>query len=597
MSFIPEDVIAQVLDRCDIVDTVASYVALKPAGKNFKANCPFHNEKTPSFVVNPQRQIFHCFGCGVGGNVFSFIMKQDRLEFPEVVRMLAQKVHVAIPENNFSKSQSNNIRQQIFKVNMLAADFFHHHLLSDKSKSVDSVRQYLKGRGITLESVKRYHLGFALNQWDGLLEYLRGKDISLALMEKAGLIIAREGKKGYYDRFRNRIIFPIFDTREHCRAFGARSWEEEQGKVTAKYLNSPETPVYTKGHHLYGIHLSRNEIVRQDAAIIVEGYTDCLIPYQAGVKNVVASSGTALTVEQIRLLRRYTKNVYLLFDMDTAGEAAMLRSLDTLVAEDMNVKVVSLEEGEDPDSFIRQHGVDVFYQRLKGAKELFEYKLAILKQRCNVTSPEGKAEISSGMLGTLSKYSNAVVQAEYIKRLARDLNVSEQALITELKKLKTPEKTEKVFPRGPKNQNISVQKGRAVEFSILKLLLDDQNFVPATRKEILTSDFQDVRVRQVISKIYEWFDAGKDITTGNLINLFSDAEIQKIITELAADDEGMIGDKQKMHDDYLSRMKQDRLRIRIKKLQDDIQKAEYAGEQEQLGIFMKEYHQLLREKV
>jgi len=598
MALIPEEIIAQVLERCDIVETIASYVPLKPAGRNFKANCPFHNEKTPSFVVNPDKQIFHCFGCGEGGNVLSFVMKQDRLEFPEAVRMLAEKVNVFIPEQSPSNTQTNNIRQKILKINEFAADYFYRNLLSDKSESTENTRTYLKNRGITLDAVKQFQLGCALNGWDGLLKYLKGKGIPLGLIEKAGLIIARDGAEGYYDRFRNRIIFPILDTRGHCRAFGARALEssgESVEKVTAKYINSPETLVYTKGHHLYGFHLARQAIVKEDAVIIVEGYTDCLIPYQAGVKNIVASLGTALTVEQIRLLRRYTKNICLLFDMDKAGESAMLRSLDMLVREEMQVRIATLAEGDDPDSFIRQWGVEVFKEKIQQARELFDYKLNILKQRHDRNSVEGKSIISQGMLSTINQFHSAIVKSEYIKRLAQALNIAEHALVTELQKAGN-NALEKKFPKQNQNSLHSVHaKTRVAERSILKLMLDDHKFIPVVKESVNLSDFLNDKIQQIITKIYEWFEQGKEINAESLINSFSDQETQKMISELVVG-ENIAGDKHKTFQDCLKRIKQDGLKIKIKELQEHIRLAEHAGDQMQLDGFKKEYHQLLKEK-
>ncbi len=599
MAFIPEEVIAQVLERSDIIETIAAYVPLKSVGRNFKANCPFHNEKTASFTVNSEKQIFRCFGCGVAGNVFTFVMKQEHLEFPEAVRMLAARAHVNIPENHQGRVSVDNVRQKIFEVNELAADYFYANLLSDKSDTSENVRQYLKGRGFTLEAVRRFRMGLSLNQWDGLLGYLKSKGVPLSLMEKAGLIIARNTGEGYYDRFRNRIMFPIVDTQGHCRAFGARVLETSTGqgdKVTAKYINSPETPVYTKGHHLYGFYLAKQAVSQEDSVIIVEGYTDCLMPYQAGVKNIVASLGTALTVEQIRLLRRYTKNVFLLFDMDAAGESAMLRSLDVLIEEGMNVRVARLDEGEDPDSFIRQKGVKVFYKRIAEAQGLFDYKLNILKQRYDTKSVEGKTRISHEMLTTINRFSDAIVKSEYVKRLAQELNIAERAVMTELKKTGN-NRPEKKFPKTRNNDVYSVYtKTKEVEWGVLKLFLNDASFVSATKEAVELSDFQDGRIRSVISKIYEWFEQGKEITAGNLINSFNDEETQRMIAGLAIDDKDIPGNKEKMHRDYLNRIKKDKLKIKMKLLQEQICTAERANDRVRLDCFIKEYHLLLKEK-
>jgi len=597
MGRIPEEIIAQVIDRCDIVEIISAHVLLKQAGRNFKGNCPFHNEKTPSFVVNPDKQIFHCFGCGVGGNVITFIMKQERMEFPESIRILAQKVNVEIPETQRStNTQGANIRQDVFNVNTLAVEYFHNNLLFDKNKAFEAPRRYLKNRKISLETVKQFQLGFAPEQWDGLIGHLRDKGVPLSLMEKAGLIIARESKQGYYDRFRNRIIFPIFDTQAHCRAFGGRILTESglTDQSTAKYINSPETPVYVKGHHLYGFHMAKETIGREDSVIIVEGYMDCIVPFQAGVTNIVASLGTALTVEQIRLLRRYTRNVVMSFDMDPAGESAMLRSLDTLIEEGMTVKVAKLSEGYDPDSFICDHGVDAFHEQVSKAKTLFEYKLGILMTRYDATAIEGKARISGEMLQTIDKFDSEVAKAEYMKSLSRTLMVSEQALFTELRKVRTMTGDKKSYGKltAPK---IPVQAQlRVVESDILQLLLEEESLIEATKKEIEVSDFQDERIREVIAKIYELVEEGKDISSANLIASFDDVEMQQMLTRLLAKENIFAGDKKKIHSDYVNRMKKDRIKLQMKEVQRKIQEAERQGNQTELVPLISEYNRLMK---
>lgn len=598
MGLIPEDIIAQVIDRCDIVEIISSHVPLKKAGRSFKGNCPFHHEKTPSFVVNPDKQIFHCFGCGVGGNVVGFVMKQDRLEFPEAIRMLAKSVNVVIPQTKGGNVQTTNMRQLVFKVNDSAAQYFHKNLLFDKGKPAKEARAYLKKRKISLETAEQFQLGFAPDQWEGLIGHLRDKGISLNLMEKAGLIIPRDNGQGYYDRFRNRIIFPILDTQAHYRAFGARALEsDKEDKVTAKYINSPETVVYVKGQHLYGFHLAKQAIGQEDFVIIVEGYVDCIMPYQAGVINIVASLGTALTVEQIRLLHRYTKNVVMLFDMDPAGESAMLRSFDTLIEEGMSVKVARLAERHDPDSFICEYGVEAFRGKIGEAQTLFEYKLDILMNRYEVKAIEGKARISGEMLQTVDKFDNAVLRAEYVKRLAQALTVPEQALATELKKIRQMTGEKKVFGKNNDPKVPVVKQLRVVESDILKLLLEEESFVAATKDELSVSDFQDEQIREVISKIYDLFEAGREINGANLINSFEDQEMQHMISKLMAREGMVFGDKKKMHRDYVIRMKKDRATLRMKEIQGQISEAEQGGDQDRLDALLKEKYQLRKQTI
>ena len=573
MGLIPEEIIAQIIDRCDIVETISSYIPLKRMGRSFKAACPFHHEKTPSFIVNPDKQIFHCFGCGVGGNVVNFVMKQERMEFPEAVRFLAQKVNVSIPGDETPQAHhANNIRQAILRVNALAAGFFHKILLADKSAAAKNAREYLKSRAIDLDAVRVFQLGFAPNQWDALLTHLKQEGISLRLMEKAGLIIPRESGQGYYDRFRNRIVFPIFDTRAHCRAFGARALESAEG---AKYLNSPETIIYTKGHHLYGFHLAKQAIAAEDCVVIVEGYVDCLIPYQAGVRNIVASLGTALTVDQIRLLRRYTPRVVMLFDMDPAGEAAMMRSLDTLIEEGLEVRVATLTDGEDPDSFVRRQGVDNFRNRIAAAQTIFDYKLDVLTRRHGMQTADAKAQIAAAMLPTICRFPNELIKAEYLKGLARALDVSEAALAKEYQKVGQAIATT-IAAHLHEPPAVNEARARAVERGLLKLMIEQEKWIPKIRQELTPEDFQDTRIRVAITRIFDFFENGKRIDTVNLINSFEDAAVQQMLTGIVTEEE-IPGDREKMYQDYINRIKHDQLKVRRQKLLQQIQEAESAG--------------------
>ncbi|MBU2258272.1 MAG: DNA primase, partial [Candidatus Omnitrophica bacterium] len=423
---IPENILEDILNKTDIVSLISGYIPLKRAGRNFRANCPFHHEKTPSFMVSSDKQIYHCFGCSAGGNAFNFLMQYERLDFPEAVELLAEKAGVALPRRVDQKN--SDFTSQLFKVNESAALFYEGNLHSSLGRNP---RQYLINRGIKQETAKLLKLGYASDGWDNLMSNLRGKGINLSLIEKCGLILSKQ-EGGYYDRFRSRIIFPIFDIKSRILAFGARVMDN----TLPKYINSPETPVYVKGKNLYGLHLSREAIAHADFAVVVEGYLDFIIPYQEGLHNIVASLGTSLTTDQARLIRRYTSNVVMVYDSDTAGEMATIRSLDIFIDEGMNVKVVSLPKGFDPDSFIRKYGVEDFKSKITLAENLFDYKLRILKSSCSLNDTEGKAKICSMMLPTINRFKNAILKSEYLKKLAHELKVDENALSEEINKIK-----------------------------------------------------------------------------------------------------------------------------------------------------------------
>ena len=587
MGLIPDEIISQVLDRCDIAEMISEYLLLKKAGRNFKACCPFHHEKTPSFVVNRDKQIFHCFGCGVGGNVISFVMQHDHIDFPMAVRHLAQRAGILIPETHSeSGNKTKSLKDVVLKSNELTSEFFHDVLLRG-DKGADKAKEYLQARGICLETAQKFKLGFAPEGWENLISFLRSKNINLSSMEKAGLVVAKERGQGFYDRFRNRIIFPIFDIRSRCIGFGARAMEND---TTAKYINSPETPVYVKGEHLYGFHLSKGAVAKEDCVVVVEGYMDFLTPFQEGFENIVASLGTALTVEQIRLIRRYTENVVMLFDADNAGELAMLRSLDLLIEEGMNVKVVSLEEGEDPDSFVHEAGIEKFKEQVLSAQTLFDYKMNVLSRRFDKKTVEGKARISAEMLTTIQKFKNEVIKQEYVKKLAQRLSVSENALFVELGKIKGVSSGEPEVVK-KKSQKASI---RIVERNLLRLLLEEEHMIPSVLEEVEIEDFQDDQVRPIIEHIFDLSKTQKDFNTASLIHFFNDQETVQFISGLMASSDFESADKEILKKDFINRIKGDRVKIQRKDLCFQIQQAETDGDHERLEELKQKFNQLIR---
>lgn len=593
MGLIPEEIVREVLDRADIVDVILSYVPLKRAGQNFKAPCPFHNEKTPSFVVNPQKQIFHCFGCGVGGNAISFVMQKERVSFPEAVRQLAAHYGVHIKEEGPDAHSQKDNRDKLKKINDLAVRYFQQNLLSSRRPDAHEARLYLKGRGIDIESVKTFSIGFAPDEWDGLLQSLSRQNVNLALMEQAGLIIPRANAEGYYDRFRNRIIFPIFDVRDQCLAFGGRALSANEA---AKYINSPETPLYSKGRNVFGLSRAKEEIARQDAVIVVEGYLDCITPHAHNIKNIVASCGTALTVEQIRLLKRYTDNVIMLFDADPAGQSAIMRSLDLLIEEQMHVKVAQLSDGEDPDSFVRRFGPEEFLTRVNTADGLFDYKLKTLLKRFPERSAETRAKISAEMLTTIDKFSNAIIKDEYLKKLAQRLAVSHEALLQELKK-----KPPAVVSAGSGSGSRMLLKAapaniRPVERDILRLLLEDKNFISLTKQETELTDFYSAEARALIAKIFELFDRNDDITPARLMSCLEDQSVIQVLTSLTTEDYIFVGDKNRIHRDCLKRIQEDRLKRNRQDILKRMEEAQLSGDELQMENLTHQFNQLINKR-
>lgn len=588
MGLIPEDVIQQVIDRTDIVEFIGSYVPLKRAGRNFKGACPFHHEKTPSFVVTPDKGIFHCFGCHAGGNIIGFLMKHERLDFVEAIRVLAERAGIIIPESSSHDQARESLRQAVFKANEAAVAYYHNNLMSGKEPEVKAARDYLKNRAVGPECAKKFYLGYAYGAWDGLVHELKSKGFSSEVIEKSGLVVPREKGGGYYDRFRGRLIFSIFDYRGRPVAFGARALGKDD---KAKYINSPETPVYTKGRHCYGLHWSKDALARADAAIIVEGYMDFLRPFDAGVENVVASLGTALTVDQIRLVRRYTRNVVMLFDMDTAGQTAALRSLDILLAEDMSVRVAALADDEDPDSFILKQGVDAFRQRIREARSLFDFKLGLLMAAHNAQTIEGRATICQEILPTIDKIPSEVVREGYLRELAVRLSVSEEALRKERERLsnKRPHGQERVHeePKAVPPRVLS-----ADESLLISLMLLNSRWIVEAKVVLSPDELQDETIRMIVGKIYELFDAGKEVTAAALVGRMGSASDVSALTGLAANDG--LKDEQRAFNDCLKRIKDARLKTERRRLREEIARAEQAGDWDAVRRSQERFNTLIK---
>jgi DNA primase len=588
MGLIPNDVINQVIERSDIVEIIGNYTALKKAGRNFKALCPFHHEKTPSFVVNPDKQIFHCFGCGVGGNAVGFLMRQELMEFPEALRFLANKAGVAVPETaSDMPSPSRHLRDEILKINALAAAFFHETLLTNRETEVKAARDYLKGRGVNLETVKKFQLGFAPNEWDALLKYLRSKGNSEELIAKAGLIIARDDKSGFYDRFRNRIMFPILDVQNRFVAFGARAMADSDG---AKYINSPETALYTKGRHMFGLQLARAAVGKLDRIIVVEGYMDMIMPYIHGVENIAASLGTALTVEQIRLIRRYTPNVVMLFDADAAGQSAIVRSLDLLVDEGMNVRVATLAQDEDPDSFVRQQGVSALATRVENASSLLDFKFNWLAAQYDPATPEGKSKISQELLGTIARFKNEVAKYELTKALAQKLNVPEGVLLKQAGQtkgqqgaFKTPE---------PEIKAVLASSGQEL---LLALFLKDPAWVKAARENIGPEDFSDGEVRRVVDVIWSLSQESGDWSTHDLLLRLNDESAQSLVTRLISIEEGKLTDPARVFLDCIEKIRSEKQKKARNQLVEAICQAETLKDTQKASQLLEQYNQLRKD--
>jgi DNA primase len=420
----------EVRAAADIVKVVGDYVKLRKAGANFMGLCPFHQEKTPSFAVHPTKQIFHCFGCGVGGDVFKFVMLVENLAFPEALRRVAEKVGVVLRETFRDEAADAHAHQRaaLYKIHEAAAKFFAAQL--GATAEGRTARAYLADRGLGDEAVGRFRLGYAPGEGQALARALLDAGFSPEALERSGLVLRDVEGQRYFDRFRRRIIFPIGNESGKVVAFGGRTLGDDQ----PKYLNSPETPIYTKGRVLYHLDRAGSAIRKLDYAILVEGYMDCIAVASAGIDNVVATCGTSLTEGQIRLLSRYSRRVVVNYDPDSAGVAATQRSLDLLLEEGFEAKVLALPAGLDPDSFIRRQGSAAYRERLSAAPTYLDYLTERAAAQHDLSRPEGKVAAANAVLPYLVKIPNPMLRAELTNRLAERLRLEERLLREELKR-------------------------------------------------------------------------------------------------------------------------------------------------------------------
>jgi len=414
----PQTFIDDLRRQADIVRIVQDYVTLKKTGANWSARCPFHKETKPSFSVNPAKEIFYCFGCQKGGSVFNFVMEIERVAFPEAIKIVAEKSGVPLPkmEDDGRFEARKRDSDQVIELNQWALQWWQDQL---QSKAATSVRQYLKQRGLTDETANTFRLGFAPDSWEALSTHLRQKGATQEQLEKSGLVVKKD-EGGSYDRFRGRLIFPVFDAQGKPIAFGGRTLDPDG---EPKYLNSPETPAYTKGRHLFGLNLTRDEIRRNGFAILVEGYLDLIVPYQFGVKNMAASLGTALTPEQVKLIGRFARKVVVNYDGDRAGVQAAKRAIETLLAEDLEVKVLVLPDNADPDDFIRKYGVTEYQQRRGSAQPHIQFVIDQAVRDRNLDNPPDKQAAVEETLPFVRAVRNRIQRRGYFDNAMSQLRV------------------------------------------------------------------------------------------------------------------------------------------------------------------------------
>ena len=493
------DVIDQIKNTASIVDVASQYTTLRRRGKKHLGLCPFHSEKTPSFTVDEDKQLFHCFGCNIGGDLFTLVMEKENLSFPEALRFLAEKYNIVLPEKRKFSPQLAKLEEKLTKISEDSLAFFRKNLFN--TKEGENAQEYLRKREISEELIQKLKIGYALNSWDALLSFFQRKDISPSLLEKAGLVLRRAKKEGHYDRFRGRIIFPIFTPTGKVVAFGGRTIIDQD----PKYLNSPDTPIYTKGKLLYGWNFTKDAVREQREIILVEGYTDLLALLQSGIPNVAASLGTSLTSEQVMQASRFESRVIVSYDADAAGIKASLRAISLCFEQGVEISVLTLPKGYDPDSFIRKYGPKDFLKKLQESKSGFNFLVDTYVREKKKGSPEQKNRVARYIVNEIFKIPNSIIQSEYLKKLSEELNLKEDVLRFMIK-TKTKEEDNKEV------QTVFL----IAEKRLLQILFHDSNIVPTVIKAMKKEDFTGLQSESIFLIMLDFINNRVDF---NILNI------------------------------------------------------------------------------
>lgn len=491
--FVPDEIIDQIKQVSSIVETVSQHVALKKVGANYKGLCPFHDEKTPSFFVSENKKMFYCFGCGESGNVFTFLMKIQNLTFQESLRYLAKKHGIFIPETPLTPEQKKRIslKQECTEINEAVAGFYNELLLNDSRAK--KARQYLEKRRIGADSIKAFSLGFAPEEWTGLEQFLKQKNLNISSAYKTGLLIKRDSG-GYYSRFRNRIMFPIRNVSGQVAGFGARVIDGGE----PKYINSPESFLYSKRQNLYALDSASRAIQKQDEALVVEGYFDVITLHQAGIKNAVAPLGTALTETQISTLKRYTSNIVMIFDGDDSGQRAMVRCLDPFLNASCSPRYVLLPAGNDPDSFVFTNGAEALREKTEQAGILLDFVIEAAVQKKNLASPRGKIEALDGALEFVRKIPDHLERELYVEKLSRRLEIEKSHILTRLGSRKQTTGGYGDTGNSSEKEKTVLSSQKNAEILILKTIIScPRKTVPVVEAHGILEEFSDPGLREI----------------------------------------------------------------------------------------------------
>ena len=544
---IPESTIEEIRLSASIIDVISGYVQLRKRGRNYIGLCPFHSEKTPSFTVSEEKQIFHCFGCHAGGNVYKFLMDYEKISFVEAVQELARQLGIDIEYESVPGDERQSEQELLYDINTEAAKYFYNNLQS--SDEGETARKYLKERKIKPQTITSFGLGYSLRGWENFLNFAREKKLNLDKVVELGLL-GKNNEGRFYDKFAGRLIFPIFSPNGRVVAFAGRVLDDKD--KTAKYLNSPESLIYIKGRILYGLSFAKDEIRKLDKAILVEGYMDLISLHQNGIKNVVAVSGTALTEEQVQLLSRYTKNVVLLFDADTAGIKASMRSIELLLKKNVEVKIAALPGGEDPDSFINSYGKEKFEDTVSYAQNFLEYQSEYYEKQGMFSDPAKMAEAIRDLVKSAALINDELKRNLLIKSIAKKFNLREILIEKELDKILKKEKSSPGTSKPVNEENTAKKIIEAIlnnkisdsefntEKEIIKLLFEgDKEVVGLIINHVDQYDFNIPINRKLFSLVTESYNDEEHIVAGALLDKIRDEKSEAYLREITFEKHGI----------------------------------------------------------
>ncbi len=572
-----DELIEEIRSSNDIVDVISKYVTLKRSGRNFFGLCPFHKEKSPSFAVSPDKQIFHCFGCGAGGNVIHFISKIEGLDFKDTLELLANRVNIELPTlDNLEDDKTARLKSKVYEINKIAAEFYHENLYKPTSKTA---QEYIKKRKLDNRTLKAFLIGYAGN-FNELYLLLKQKGYTEEEM-LASSLVKRTENGGYMDSFRKRLMFPIQDVRERVIAFGGRVLDDSK----PKYINSPENIVYSKGRNLFGLNVAKKHDTKK--IVIVEGYMDAISLYQRGITNVVASLGTAMTEAQGRLLRRYSEQVILGYDADGAGQAAILRGMEILQNLGCDIRVLQIEGAKDPDEYVLKYGPERFQKCVDNAISLVEFKVKVLLKELNIENTNDKIKFLNEIAKILAKVTNQMEREIYVDKIAKEYKISKEAIYAEVNKLmykdnqgskKLEKRVVTMIPKEEKENSVSEAVLKR-ENLVIYLLINEYSKCYEKIKNLITLDYiQDDTNKQILKKMYEEFEKGNS-NTSQLLDWFQDEKIISHITEIMAGD-FEITDVNKAIDDLISIYEKEKLISRRNEILKKLESVSEAGSEE-----------------